>query len=544
MRTKENRTTTASQSKAAFFKAENSSGFFAPRGDLQTGQPNDQYENEAERMAQLTTSGNAADNRLREMRKENQPSGLTDLEESNMAIEGFSDATVEEKIRKNNGGGQQMDRETQTDMESRLGAEFSNVNIHAGQDAAYLNHIMGSKAFTNGNDIYFNRGKYNPETSDGKHLLAHELTHTIQQSGQVPSAIQFTLGDNRDLFADRFAGDPVLEACLDGERTLRQGSSGEAVAKIQQALIDAGFPLPQFGTDGSFGTETKNALKDFQRASSLVDDGILGPATMSALDGLYAMGDPVLPPGTPVTPPPGTAPTVTSQTIAIAPDNSADSRTTVGVGERVLFSSDIAGTWTASAGHIIGINNGATMVWEAPAVAASAVITLTTASGNQTFNFTVIAPDDLIMVVANHEPIAAGTAGACMIQNVTVTPLTVNFGRTQWLEVPGPATNVTGYFRRFPATELRHHPNRHYLPFDDMNTGLTDHAADHGELPPFSDGTFEWVIPNRYKIDGETDAQGRFFANTVQSFFMNADGSMMITKTTALVFRTLNNTVI
>jgi Domain of unknown function (DUF4157) len=42
---------------------------------------------------------------------------------------------------------------------------------------------LGAQAFTNGNDIYFNNGKYNPNSKDGKHLLAHELTHTVQQSG-------------------------------------------------------------------------------------------------------------------------------------------------------------------------------------------------------------------------------------------------------------------------------------------------------------------------------------------------------------------------
>lgn len=184
------------------------------------------------------------------------------------------------------------------------------------------------------------------------------------------------------------------------------------------------------------------------------------------------------------------------------------------------------------------------MVWEAPPIASSPTITLTTASGAQSMNFTVIAPDSLTMIVGNHDPIAAGTAGACMITNIIVNPLTVNFGRTQWLEVPGPATNVTGYFNRFSAAQLRHHPNPQYLPFDDMNTGLTDHASFHEVPAPFSDGTFEWVIPNRYKIDGEPDAQGRFFENTTQSFFQFADGSMMITKAQAFVFRTINNIVI
>lgn len=528
MKTNVKKTEPSNQSRSAFFQAGNNAGFFAAAGELQVSQPNDQYEKEADRMAELALS----------------TAGQNDLEEQNMASEGFSDATVEEKIRKNNGGGQTLDTQTRLEMENGLGADFSQVNIHTDQEASYLNNTLAAQAFTNGNDIYFNQGKYNPDTSDGKHLLAHELTHTIQQLGKVPSSLQFTLGDNRDLFADRFAGDPVLEACLDGERILQQGSSGDAVTKIQQALIDAGFPLPQFGADGSFGTETKNALKDFQRASSLVDDGKVGPATMSALDGLYSMGDPVLPHAVPVPPAPGTAPTVTSQTIAIAPDNSPDNRTTVGVGERVLFSSDISGTWTVTDGNIIGINNGPTMVWEAPAIAATPTITLTTASGVQSMNFTVVAPDSLTLVVARNEPIAAGTAGACMIQNVTVNPLSVNFGRTQWLEVPGPATNVTGYFNRFSAAQLRHHPNPRYLPFNDMNSGLIDHAAYHGAPAPFSDGTFEWIIPNRYKIDGETDAQGRFFENTTQSFFMFADGSMMVTKEQAFVFRTLNNIVI
>lgn len=544
MKTKANKTEAATQSKSAFFQANGNTGFFAA-GDLQTGQPDDQYEKEADRMAELALAPSGTNLIMRKEKDQfDLPGGLAEFEESNMASEGFSDATVEEKIRKNNGAGQKINNETRAEMENGLGTDFSQVNIHTDQEATYLNNTLGAQAFTNGNDVYFNQGKYNPGTSDGKHLLAHELTHTIQQSGQVPSALQFTIGDNRDLFADRFAGDPVLEACLDGERILQQGSNGPAVTKIQQALIDAGFPLPQFGADGSFGTETKNALKDFQRASSLVDDGKVGPATMSALDGLYSMGDPVLPPAVPVTPTPGTAPTVTSQTISIAPDGSTDSRTTVGVGERVLFTSDIAGTWTVTEGHIIGINNGQTMVWEAPPVAANATITITTSAGAQAMNFTVLAPDSLTMVVANHEPIAVGTAGACMIQNVTVNPLTVNFGRTQWLEVPGPATNVTGYFTRFSAAQLRHHPNPRYLPFDDVNSGLTDHAAFHGVPAPFSDGTFEWVIPNRYKIDGEPDAQGRFFENTVQSFFQFADGSMMITKSQAFVFRTINNLVI
>ncbi len=66
-------------------------------------------------------------------------------------------------------------------MESRFGAEFGNVNIHTGAQATMLSQSINAQAFTHGSDIYFNQGKYNPESSGGKHLLAHELTHVVQQ---------------------------------------------------------------------------------------------------------------------------------------------------------------------------------------------------------------------------------------------------------------------------------------------------------------------------------------------------------------------------
>ena len=48
-----------------------------------------------------------------------------------------------------------------------------------------MSRDIGAQAFTHGNDIYFDKGKYNPNTREGKHLLTHELTHTIQQKGMI-----------------------------------------------------------------------------------------------------------------------------------------------------------------------------------------------------------------------------------------------------------------------------------------------------------------------------------------------------------------------
>ncbi|MBN1985807.1 MAG: DUF4157 domain-containing protein [Prolixibacteraceae bacterium] len=451
---------------------------------------------------------------------------------------------TEQGIKSTTGTGNKMDKKTRAEMERGFGADFSRVNIHTGAKAVQMNKQLGAQAFTHGTDIYFNEGKYQPQSNEGKHLLAHELTHTIQQKGMIPSRLQMTIGDGHDLSAARFSGDHGLEAVFDDERVLRVGDSGASVSLMQQALVDAGFPLPRFGVDGIFGNETRRALMDFQRASSLSADGVLGPNTMSALDALYSGGAPALPPPVPVVPPPTAPPVITSETLKNAPDGTADTRTTVGVGERVRFTANTSGTWTVSGGHIIGLNTGSNIVWEAPPTASNPTITLTTPGGTRVIPFTVIPPNNLSMVVATRHGIPAGTAGACMINDVTVNPLNVNFGRTQWLEVPGPATNVSGYFNQFAAATIFHHPNPDYLPFNDNNTGLRDHAAWHAVPAPFSFGTFEWVIPNRYKIDGESDAQGRLFTNTVQAFFMFPGGTMMINKAGASVLRFINNTVI
>ena len=70
---------------------------------------------------------------------------------------------------------------TRTHMENRMGADFSNVRIHAGSGSQQTNAAMGARAFTQGANIHFAKGEFNPQTKAGKHLLAHELTHTMQQ---------------------------------------------------------------------------------------------------------------------------------------------------------------------------------------------------------------------------------------------------------------------------------------------------------------------------------------------------------------------------
>lgn len=87
----------------------------------------------------------------------------------------------------NSSGGDPLPEETRGGMESAMGADFSGVRVHTGSDAVQMNRDLGSQAFTHGNDIYFNEGKYDTDSSGGQHLLAHELTHTMQQGASQPA---------------------------------------------------------------------------------------------------------------------------------------------------------------------------------------------------------------------------------------------------------------------------------------------------------------------------------------------------------------------
>ncbi|MBN3584694.1 DUF4157 domain-containing protein [Algoriphagus aestuarii] len=93
--------------------------------------------------------------------------------------------SISSQISATKGGGQRLPAPVQSEMGQKIGADFSGVNIHTGSQAAGMSNALGAQAFTHGNDIYFNEGKYQPESSEGKHLLAHELTHTVQQ-GAAP----------------------------------------------------------------------------------------------------------------------------------------------------------------------------------------------------------------------------------------------------------------------------------------------------------------------------------------------------------------------
>lgn len=102
-------------------------------------------------------------------------------------------------------GGTPLPAATRAFMEPRFGADFSGVRLHTGSQAAQMNRDIGAQAFAHRQNIYLGGGQTNVESSSGKKLLAHELTHVIQQMGNGHSIGQGVISrakvhTDKDLF--------------------------------------------------------------------------------------------------------------------------------------------------------------------------------------------------------------------------------------------------------------------------------------------------------------------------------------------------------
>jgi hypothetical protein len=106
-----------------------------------------------------------------EKKLQTKPEGKTRPEATNL----------ESQLNSSKGSGIPLSDATRSSMENTFGTNFSKVRIHTNSSAVQMSKTVGAQAFTHGSDIYFNEGKYDPSSSSGQHLLAHELTHTVQQ---------------------------------------------------------------------------------------------------------------------------------------------------------------------------------------------------------------------------------------------------------------------------------------------------------------------------------------------------------------------------
>ena len=91
------------------------------------------------------------------------------------------------RINRERGGGQSLDSTVQGKMGAAMDSDFSGVRVHTSAESDDLTRRLGAKAFTTGKDVYFREGAYAPHSANGQELIAHELTHVVQQSSGEPA---------------------------------------------------------------------------------------------------------------------------------------------------------------------------------------------------------------------------------------------------------------------------------------------------------------------------------------------------------------------
>lgn len=133
---------------------------------------------------------------------------------------GTNTDSVQQGLTAQRGAGQSLDASLRQDMEQGIGGDFSGVRIHTGAPAANLNDALHARAFTHGQDVFFNSGQFDPGSSSGRHLLAHELTHVVQQSGNAPNIQRDDAGGGSTEFSDtvsstvRSGNSPVISGTV------------------------------------------------------------------------------------------------------------------------------------------------------------------------------------------------------------------------------------------------------------------------------------------------------------------------------------------
>jgi hypothetical protein len=210
------------------------------KSNLKVSTPDDHYEQEADRVADSVMSGRSAhaispSMQLKLYRKVLEPDeifdsvapgGSTPAAASAGAAAPTDAAQPEENLQRSargeadavtpqyeqslqqavHGGGERMPATTRSFMESRFGRDFSSVRVHSDGQAGNLAQQVNARAFTLGNDIFFAQSQYAPSSYEGQLLLAHELTHVVQQSdGRLSRQIVRSPGTSCSSYPDHDA---------------------------------------------------------------------------------------------------------------------------------------------------------------------------------------------------------------------------------------------------------------------------------------------------------------------------------------------------
>ena len=168
------------------------------------------------------------------------------------------------------GGGQPLSSLVRDYMEPRFGYNFNQVRVHTDTQAAKVARSINARAFTLGQDVVFGSGHYSPSTARGKHLLAHELAHVIQQEGSLSTNKFIQKGDEPDATTGKKKPDESEEEKSEKEKgrevkreTIWIGVIDDASAWIRIKAEDGKYPELYQGATTKEKTTQLDPEKDF-----------------------------------------------------------------------------------------------------------------------------------------------------------------------------------------------------------------------------------------------------------------------------------------
>jgi Domain of unknown function (DUF4157) len=145
-------------------------------------------------------------------------------------------------------GGQPLDAVTRNFLEPKFGQNFENVQIHADGEADMLSQEFGARAFATGENIFFKAGQFDPTSSNGLHLLAHELTHTVQQR-LTSSRLDRAVSDRGD--SAEGAARATADAVMAGQAVGVAPSASAVISRNDDDLFCAPTSQPQSSEVGT-----------------------------------------------------------------------------------------------------------------------------------------------------------------------------------------------------------------------------------------------------------------------------------------------------
>lgn len=293
-----------------FFEPVPRAGMSGIQFKMNVGQPGDKFEQEADRMADKVMRMPASASPVKEeklqrqaddtlQKKEDEKIQKAPAAEEKLQRKGDGTPTInagtQSAIQNSSSGGQPLAPDVRSYMEPRFGADFSKVRIHSDPEAASLSNQLSARAFTHQNHVFFSRDQYQPGTSEGKQLLAHELTHTIQQGHAVqrspqvsttttpPPVQRLGIQDALDYFADKANNIPGFRmlTILMGFNPISMRSVARTAANLLRALIEL---MP----GGNFITQALDNHGVINKAAAWVEQkiAILGDIGGEIVNGL------------------------------------------------------------------------------------------------------------------------------------------------------------------------------------------------------------------------------------------------------------------